>query len=121
MGMPASVFREFVSGAPEIVGESWLYNGHPWGDRYALGTSLCYWRSVWERRQFDNAKHVGEDKEWIRWVDTRSISSLGRFIRLGEMDFSDEPRMIARIHGSNTGNYDPEMIRTHPAHWKRTP
>src|SRR5262249_46637430 len=42
--------------------EAWIYkHGHP---KYCLGTSMCYWREVWERRPFPD-RTVGEDGEWL--------------------------------------------------------
>ena len=101
--------------------EAWLYR-HP-SDRYALGTSLCYWASAWKQRPFRHI-HVGEDKDWINGVDTRGVTSLGRMIGLGEFDYSAEPRMIARIHSHNTttlyrnGEMEKNAASINPQ-WKR--
>ncbi len=102
----------------EQYGTAYLYsNPQP---SYALGTSLCYWRSAWERHPFaDLPKHgtgAGEDAEFIRSVDTLGVTSLdsitvsqsGKFLTEGEwlpggvkLD-PTEPRMIASLHGDNT-------------------
>lgn len=82
-------------------GEAWLYsNPNP---RYALGTSLCYWRRAWEALPFPDLQH-GEDTEWIRgincWGDGSTLAPGG-------------PRMIARIHSGNSSSAygRAEMVR----------
>lgn len=68
--------------------EAWLYRaGKP---NYALGTSLMYWRRVWEVKPFPDI-HNGEDTEWQRNLNVKTAISL-----------QAEPRMIASIHGGNT-------------------
>src|SRR5579885_1217071 len=38
--------------------EAWMYdNGHP---KYCVGTSLAYWRTAWEKHQFESTS-AGED------------------------------------------------------------
>ncbi len=99
---------------------SWLYSNPI--SRYALGTSLCYWRKTWERVPFDDVP-VGEDDRWCRKVRVHSVSSVECLIRLphiapGAMQKEDcEPRMIASIHGGNTSS------KITPGHrqWKRVP
>lgn len=101
------------------TGEAWLYsNPNP---RYALGTSLCYWRRAWEARPFPDLQH-GEDTEWIRGLNCQSVNSAGL------PDSGISPRMIARIHSGNSSSaYDPiEMARHNvlPAserQWSRVP
>jgi glycosyltransferase involved in cell wall biosynthesis len=39
----------------------WLYTSH---DKYAIGSSLCYWRRIWESKPFAE-RNVGEDGEFI--------------------------------------------------------
>jgi glycosyltransferase involved in cell wall biosynthesis len=122
------VYRKSVDGFCSECGkdlvddsESWLYT-HP-SERYALGSSLAYWRSVWERRPFDNKKHIGEDAAWIKGVDTRGVSANARFIRLGEFDYSAEPRMVCRIHSANTNAhaYTTGEMLANKQHWTRVP
>lgn len=56
---------------------------------YAVGTSLCYYRSWWEKHQFSN-KNVGEDSDF--WIESRgNIESQGH---LG--------MIVARAHSDNT-------------------
>lgn len=40
----------------------WAYKGV---GTYSLGTSLCYWRSWWEKYPFP-AKNIGEDNEFVQ-------------------------------------------------------
>lgn len=55
-------------------GEAWLYvNRKP---TYALGTSLCYWRTVWQWRLFEPLND-GEDTAWLAGVRSVGISGLG--------------------------------------------
>ena len=72
----------------ETPGEAWRYRA---GKRnYALGTSLCYWRSTWETKPFPDLP-VGEDTEWQRNLKVTAVSSIG-----------SSPLMVASIHGGNT-------------------
>lgn len=90
-------------------GQAWLYrNPDP---AYALGTSFCYWRRVWEAHPFDHINH-GEDERFRAKVACMGISSIGRQPLVGE------PRMIASIHGSNTSPFDPAKT---PAMCRRVP
>lgn len=123
--------REVMSGDPTIWdGEAWLYsNGNP---RYALGTSLCYWRSVWERRPFEDKQH-GEDTAWLLGVDSLGVNGTayqlgfcwenGKFRNVANVP--DSPRMIASIHGGNTSPaYRAELMQASEkqgGEWKRAP
>jgi glycosyltransferase involved in cell wall biosynthesis len=63
------------------------------GDRhYSLGTSLCYFKSWWERHPFNEAVTVGEDNQFVS-----DAVNEGAFI-------SQEGRgmMVARVHTDNT-------------------
>ncbi len=98
-------------------GEAWLFtSGHP---KYCLGTSLCYWRWVWERLPFEDVQ-TGEDYAWLKGVD-----SLGERSHAGW--HSDKPgaRMIASIHGGNTSPvYKREYLEGSEAQrgeWRRVP
>jgi hypothetical protein len=104
-------------------GEAWLYsNPNP---RYALGTSLCYWRWAWEAQPFPDLQH-GEDTEWIRGLNCYAVSAMLGPETYGK-DFA-HPRMIARIHSGNSSSaYDPIEMARHNAlprserQWSRVP
>ena len=82
--------------------EAWVYRN---GDlTYCIGTSLCYWRKVWERRPFPN-RSIGEDLSWCQGLRTRAI-------RPGIA------RMIAHVHGGNTTG---AVIVPQSANWRRAP
>ena len=94
-------------------GEAWLYtNPDP---RYALGTSLCYKRTAWERKPFE-ATSQGEDIRWLTGMNSVGISSIGT---------DREPRLIARIHAGNTSTvYHPDLMRAiekQGGEWSRRP
>ena len=109
-----------VSEMHSIESDAWLYKHHR--ANYALGTSLCYWRSTWEAKQFKDhlgAKSggTGEDHEWIQDMKLHSTSSYLEQISAAE--WRNDPRMIARIHGQNTsGQY--QSIES-SASWQRVP
>ncbi len=93
--------------------EAWLYiSGKP---SYCLGTSLCYWRTVWERRPFEDVQ-TGEDYAWLKGVDSLGVFALRP---------AEKPRMIASIHGGNTSPvYKREYLEGSEAQrgeWKRVP
>lgn len=92
-------------------GEAWLYSSP--NPRYILGTSLCYWRYVWEKRPFeatDARTGNGEDTIWLQGVKSVGVSALS--------PSPMEPRMIAGIHGANTSNGYSELAMS-CAQWKR--
>ena len=91
-------------------GEAWLYrNPDP---RYALGTSLCYWRKAWEAHPFE-ATSKGED-----WRFTSSVKTVG--VSTFYPTKVGGPRMVARIHAGNTSEYSPaEMAQA--SEWCRVP
>ena len=66
----------------------WKYRG---AANYALGTSLCYRKSWWERHEF-SAKQVGEDGDFGREADLA-----GQLISVDAGDL-----MVASIHKGNT-------------------
>ena len=114
------------------VGEAWLYtNTSP---KYCIGTSLCYWRRVWEARPFPDAPkrpgESGEDTLWLREVDSYGAPSVvwnhpdGGPTVLPSYDTNDppQPRMIASIHGGNTSTQYQDVVgmQSSPS-WKRTP
>lgn len=94
--------------------QAWLYQNHT--PRYALGTSLCYWRRTWERVKFPD-KMRGEDKDWVASVNCLGVSSM---VHAGaEYDVLNseipEPRMIASIHAGNGVRIDERAKH----HWTR--
>lgn len=94
-------------------GEAWQYRNQD--PSYALGTSLCYWRRAWEAHPFE-ATSKGEDWRFTSAVKTVGVTS----IDTSAAQFNPFPRMVARIHSSNTSNYDPrEMERA--VEWSRVP
>lgn len=102
-------------------GEAWLYtNRNP---QYCLGTSLCYWREVWQRNPFADTS-AGEDTLWLRGVQSMGVESSTGTTTLpaSVMDAAtsegyDKPRMIASIHGGNTY----ARIEPRAEEWKRVP
>jgi hypothetical protein len=119
---------ERAAAITNAAGEAWLYSNPD--TKYCLGTSLCYWRSVWEQRPFPDLPKlgkerggVGEDVEWLRGVDSLGVASKQDppiKLRLSPVY---EPRMIASIHGDNTQFYDPAeyVARERGNSWKRAP
>lgn len=103
-------------------GEAWLYSSTD--PRYCLGTSLCYWREVWEKRPF-KAISRGEDFEFQKELDRVGVTSIGQEIHRSQqfiVDAPHQPRMIASIHGGNHVVYEPEKSAPPPAgNWKRVP
>ena len=104
-------------------GEAWLYsNPDP---RYALGTSLCYWRKTWERKPFE-ATSQGEDVRFCTGLKCVGVRGIGSpIVAEDHPPDQDTPRMIARIHGGNTSTaYRPELmaaIERQGGEWKRAP
>lgn len=79
-------------GTVRSVGEAWLYDhGTP---KYCVGTSLCYWREIWEAHPFPSL-NCGEDTQWLKGVTSAGLSI---------MEHGLMPRMIAEIHGGNTAS-----------------
>ena len=99
-------------------GEAWLYRKR--SNTYALGTSLCYWRRVWEAKKFPDLPRPGagaasEDREWSQGLNVRAVSSL-----VVPYEKPDGPRMIARIHGANSMPYNIEQtIEDGGIEWSR--
>ncbi len=90
-------------------GEAWLYRASV--PNYAIGTSMCYWRSTWERSPFPDRSEGCDDLEWFnRGVKITSISAVQ-----GDGGILTEPRMIAAIHGGNTCAHIDAKMRE----WKR--
>lgn len=104
------------------IEEAYLYSQPPGAQRYALGTSLCYWRSTWEREPFPDTSR-GEDTIWQmpkalkgRGVEVQVTTSIRMRVGVGD-GWLVEPRMIATIHGSNTCT--PQ--KPHGSEWRRVP
>lgn len=93
-------------------GEAWLYtNRNP---QYCLGTSLCYWREVWQRNPFADTS-AGEDTLWLRGVKSQGERSFPDLD--GRVAAECMPRMIASIHGGNTY----ARIEPRAEEWRRVP
>ncbi len=88
---------------------------------YAIGASLCFWRSTWQRRPFPhlpepgNKQCGGEDAAWLEGVRCVGVSGVQDMDapqivarRHGvEVDLPwFEPRLICSIHGDNSQRYD---------------
>lgn len=80
-----------------LTGDAWLYSSH---SRYALGTSLCYWREWWEQAKFPHL-NVGEDNAFV--AKSRGV--------LYTEDAGN--RMMARAHGKTTSE------KFHGSNWRR--
>lgn len=100
----------FYDQTPGQFAGAWMY--HNRDPRYALGTSLCYWRKTWERKPFPDTS-IGEDTQWIMGMKLKSEPAVR--VKVPEyVPFDDsmtatfeeiiEPRMVARIHGGNTSS-----------------
>ncbi len=87
-------------------GEAWIYRARD--PRHFCGTSLCYWRKTWERQPFPEL-NTGEDHIWgLHVKNVRTVSALHP---------DGHPRMVAAIHGSNTGS----EIKPLEVEWRREP
>lgn len=97
--------RRIADSTTEPCEEAWLYQHG--GERYALGTSLMYWRKTWERVKFPDTSK-GEDTLWLREVKCKSVSSTTNPPQADPVMANwaqyFQPRMIAEIHGSNTSS-----------------
>lgn len=104
--------------------EAWLYTHQTPKRPYALGTSLCYKRSTWERHNFANETQGVED-HWLREKNVVAVSSLhiGDELTGTADDGIADPRMIARIHSGNTSNgyHLDEYVAKGSMEWKRVP
>lgn len=98
-------------------GEAWLYVNP--NERYCLGTSLCYWRSVWEAKPFPDLPKArggtGEDTQWLQGLDSFGVASFHDMTP----SLGIAPRMIASIHGANTMLYDAQTLSA--PNFKRVP
>lgn len=116
---PPVTGNDWTKNPPVDYGEAWLYTNHRPG--YVLGTSLMYWRSVWEAKPFPDLPKApggtGEDTEWICGLKVIAQDFATR------RDYADtSPRMVARIHGQNYGTYNlEEQIAQGSQEWRRVP
>lgn len=90
--------------------EAWIYaNNNP---RYAIGSSLCYWRQFWDKHPFQDLPAArggtGEDHVFLRETNSIGVSGLGV-----------EPRLICRIHSANTADYAAVVGKS--TSWTRAP
>jgi hypothetical protein len=96
-------------------GEAWLYTAQD--PRYCVGSSLCYWRSTWERKPFPAVTH-GEDTQWQTGLKRASVSSINGIHKQQPFEYDPpEPRLIATIHGGNTALHIDEKAQE----WRRVP
>lgn len=99
VGYREMLFWEQDQGGMDALSAAWLYS-HP-STKYALGTSLCYWRRVWEANPFIDGNQ--EDFHFVQKVRTVGIGSIGCEQVFAHAAFGGQgPRMIASIHGGNT-------------------
>ena len=89
--------------------EAWMYSApFPW----PTGSSMCYWRRAWEKKPFPDlpteTNPEGQDVKWRRGLNSKAVSAV-----------ADEPRMICRIHGGNTTNYDDLLVVKYRDTWRR--
>jgi hypothetical protein len=112
-----------------VRGKAWLYRDPC--PREALGSSMLYWRSVWDKYPFDDINH-GEDTRLQAKCKTLAVSAnrtLTGFVhpncfadymrapnQFTRHENDCDPRMICSIHGANTSVYAPEKDRNM---WKR--
>lgn len=75
------------------LGKAWIWRG---ARNRPIGTSLCYWRRIWEAHPFAHlpkGDSIGEDVDFVRRSDCLANSSLSP---------QELPAMVARIHDGNT-------------------
>ena len=100
--------------------QAWIFR-HAANPNYCLGTSLCYWRSAWERNPFPDKPSQdgpqrsgrGEDNDFCKGLKCVGVSSLDPMPQSPTL-----PRMIASIHAGNAKWY--EGIEKN-ASWRRVP
>lgn len=97
VGYHTMLFWDSRPNAPQMhshlyqgMGGAWRYRSP--NPNYCLGSSLMYWREVWERHPFP-AKNTGEDTEWLLRIKAQGVTSIG-----------ERPRMVCAIHGANTSS-----------------
>jgi Glycosyl transferase family 2 len=99
------------------TGEAWLYHH----DTSPLGSSLCYWRTYWEKHPFADAPKGESTSEYFRFVHDAKCeavsSTITRVDRGSHVDVT--PRMVCRIHAGNTSSSYQGIERSQ--NWKRVP
>jgi glycosyltransferase involved in cell wall biosynthesis len=117
-GANCAGYRDMLFWDSRGEGEVWHYcQSH---QSFALGTSLCYWRTVWERHPFPDLPKpggaAGEDTAWLAGVKLRAESGFA---------VDATPLMIAGIHGGNTSvayrRDVMEAVERQGGEWKRVP
>ena len=126
--------RESGAAVEDKPGEAWLYSNTD--TRYSLATSLCYWRKTWEVKPFPDAM-IGSEREWLKGLDTLGVAgvvcdgcdnhegTLRVHHRVGSVrGDSEEPLLVATIHGGNTVKNQIVPAATNPdgsKMWTRVP
>lgn len=101
--------QQLTVGVPR-PSEAWLWRG---AQNRPIGTSLCYWRWIWEAHPFKAlpiGDSVGEDVDFVRRVDAIAVTiAVTSDVYMPIRPFPNDrdcgqrlPRMIARIHAGNT-------------------
>lgn len=95
-------------------GKAWLYqNGDP---QFCLGTSLCYWRAAWVKKQFEPINE-GEDNRWLRGLDRRGVSSVLGCTREPLRKYNP----LAMVAGRHDRNTVQNLIIPDGENWTRKP
>ena len=106
--------------------QAWIFR-HAANPNYCLGTSLCYWRSAWERNPFPDKPSQdgpqrsgrGEDNDFCKGLKCVGVSSFVSPCCGNPMhEPPGLPRLIASIHAGNAKWY--EGIDKN-ASWRRVP
>ncbi len=109
----------------DAIAESWIWRENI--KNYAVGTSMCYWRSTWERAPFPDYSEGCDDLYWAHGDKKKGIAAI-KIVSSAPWDvtctgeYSDgpnkvEPMMIASIHGGNTC----AKIDAKASAWRRVP
>lgn len=97
------------------IDEAWMYDNAGRG-KWMPGTSLCYWKNTWRRREFPD-RQIAEDAQWLEYATTKAANYFGWGYASGN---DTEPRMIAHLHGGNTAGVDPQaLIKQGSTQWHR--
>ncbi len=99
-----------------VNAEAWMYDNAGRG-HWMPGTTLCYWKNAWRRREFPERKVVAEDSEWLQHISTKAGCFYGTACEANPV-----PRMIAHLHGGNTAKVDPaDLVKQGATQWRRMP
>ena len=71
----------------EKAGRAFLYSGEP---PYAIGTSLCYWRSTWENRPFLDVP-IGEDSKFLDGTSADGKTRIAEPLRVASVSANKWP------------------------------